>query len=198
MISISSDWLPELGQFVDLRDWTLQGQGEGSLALARQANDGFELTTLVDLSDLNVRRDGQLIWEEPRLHAELTASGIAEGYQPRQLQSCLLKMVGAHDQLEAELLEPVDLRAENYSCVARVQGNGPLAAWAGRMRPWLSAVPRELSGDAYLKAKLAVGPGRVQVMESEGSVAQLQVRGDSLLIDEPRVEFSGGLLVGCQ
>lgn len=184
----------ELGQFVDFGQWEFHGQGEGDLTFARQANEGFEATATIQLTDLKIAQAGQIIWAEPRLQAEITTGGMAVGLEPQQLTSGLLTMHGVSDQLEVELLEPVAWKAENSSYQLRVQGNGPLASWAGRLRPWVSTVPAEMSGEAFVKATLQIAPGRVHVLESEGSVAQLRVRSETLSIDEQRVQFNGDCL----
>ena len=184
----------ELGQFVDLGDWELQGRGEGVVSLSRGANEEFAATASLSLTDLHVDKAGKSLWAEPRLQAELKASGSVAGWELQRLATANLHLHGAGDQLEIELLEPAELKEENSSYKMRVQGNGPLASWAGRLRPWAATVPAEMSGDAYVKATLQVSAGRVHVLESEGSVAQLRVRGETLLIDEPRVQFAGDCL----
>jgi hypothetical protein len=48
-----------------------------------------------------------------------------------------------------------------------------------------------LEGEAQIDARLFVSRERIEVLASTGSVTQLRVAQDGLLIDEPRVEFSG-------
>ena len=73
----------------------------------------------------------------------------------------------------------------------KVEGNGPLASWAGRLRPWVDGVPEQLEGEAHLQATLVATDDYAHVIESAGSVSQLQIRKGAMIVDEPRVEFTG-------
>ncbi len=189
----------ELSQFVDLESWQLRGLGEGTFTLTRQANQPltrqanqqFSATANVDLTDLHVAEAGRIVWTEPKLQIELNATGAEQDLTPRAITTGKIELRGPRDHFEAELLEPVDLNAAQQSWLVQVDGNGPLALWAGRLRPWVAAVPERVEGDAHLRAKLRVAGDAVHVIESEGSVVQLRVEGKALAIDEPRVEFAG-------
>ncbi len=181
----------ELSQFVDLDDWQFRGKGEGTLSLTREQNDRFDAFANLLLTDLNVWQEGQLLWAESRLNVEAKAQGTATDFLPKQVVTSSIKLRGAGDVLEVELLEPVALGAAEPTYKVRVQGNGPLASWAGRLRPWITNVPAEIEGEAYGKATLQLAPAMVHVLESEGSIAQLRVRSGTLMIDEPRVQFAG-------
>jgi hypothetical protein len=181
----------ELGQFVELGAWQFQGRGEGTVALTPGVDRQFQSLAEVKLTELNVVQSGKLIWTEPQLEVELRAAGEAVDFTPRQIASATLKLRGARDTFDAELLEPVAAIDGTQPCKLRVEGNGPLASWAGRLRPWVAGVPEQLEGEAHLQATLTVARNFVEVNESAGSVAQLRIRHDAMAVDEPRVEFSG-------
>ena len=181
----------EMGQFVDLGAWQFQGRGEGTLELRTAAGDQLNATAQVKLTELNVSQDKQLIWTEPKLEIELQGAGETVELAPRQIASAAIKLRGARDSLDAELLQPVVVGENSRPWKIKVEGNGPLASWAGRLRPWVEGVPQQLEGEAHLQATVVATGDSVHVVESAGSVAQLRVRKDGMVVDEPRVEFSG-------
>ncbi|MEM8946280.1 MAG: hypothetical protein AAGD11_13990 [Planctomycetota bacterium] len=185
----------ELGQFIDLQSWQLRGLGEGEFSIARKPSDQFEATANLQLTDLRVADAGREVWTEPKLAIECSANGIEKNLQPTALTSGSLQLRGPRDQLEATLLEPVQLTDPAQAAQLQVSGNGPLELWIDRLRPWLASAPRQLAGEASLQAQVRLSSDQVQVVESNGSVVQLRVQASGLSIDEPRVEFSGDGLI---
>lgn len=181
----------EVGQFVDLGAWQFQGRGEGTLALRPGVGDQFNANALVKLTELNVAQDNKLIWTEPQFEVELHAAGEATNLTPRQIATATIKLRGARDTFDAELLQPVVIGDDSQPWKLKVEGNGPLASWAGRLRPWVDGVPEQLEGEAHLQATIVASGDFVHVVEATGSVAQLRIRKDAMVVDEPRVEFTG-------
>ncbi len=181
----------ELSQFIDLQSWQLRGLGEGTFVVTRQANQQFIATANIDLTDLLVAEAGRVVWTEPKLKVELSATGTEQEFSPRAIATGKIELRGPRDHFEAELLEAVDLRASQQPWRMQVEGNGPLALWASRLRPWVAAMPERVEGDAHLRAQLKVAGETVHVIESSGSVVGLRVEGDGFSVDEPRVEFMG-------
>jgi len=181
----------ELGQFVDLQSWQLRGLGEGTFTITRQVNQQFVAAANVELTDLHVAEAGRIVWTEPKLQLKLNATGAELDLTPRAIATAKIELRGPRDHFEAKLLEAVSLNAAQQSWRVQVEGNGPLALWAARLRPWVAAMPERVEGDAHLRAKLQVTGDAVQVIESQGTVVGLRVVGDRLAIDEPRVEFAG-------
>lgn len=183
----------EMGQFVELGTWQFQGRGEGTLALRPGAGDQFNANAQVKLTELNVTQDDKLVWTEPQLEIELQGTGQAVDLKPRQIDSAAVKLRGARDNFHVELLRPVVVDDSSQPWKLKVEGNGPLASWAGRLRPWIDGVPEQLEGDAHLQATVVAAGDYVHVVESAGSVAQLRIRKNAMVMDEPRVEFTGDL-----
>ena len=181
----------ELAKFVDMEGWKFQGRGEGELSYVPGSNDQFQASTEVKLTELNVTQLEKLVWAEPKLQVSATASGSVVDFAPKQLTSAELHLFGARDRLDAELLQAVSLDQGAEPWKIAVEATGPLASWAGRLRPWIDAVPEQLEGEARLQATALASGGYVELLDSSGSVANLQVRNGSMLIDEPRVEFAG-------
>ena len=101
--------------------------------------------------------------QSPRLNVELFSQGTANGFDVNQLETGSIKLQGASDRLQLELLEPMTLGLDEPTYKLRVEGNGPLNSWAGRLRPWLDSFPRELAGEAYLKAIVDVNGEAIHV-----------------------------------
>jgi|GEM_PF-2113617 len=181
----------DLGQFVDLEAWQLRGLGEGNFKLARQPDEQFLAGASIDLTDLQVAERGQPLWSEPKLKVRWQATGAERNFTPTLLTTSTLDVHGSREALRVELLQPVDLRGQQQIWNLQVEGNGPLASWAVRLRPWFAAIPRRLEGDAHVRAKLQVADEAIQVTEATGNVVQLRVENDRLTVDEPRVEFTG-------
>lgn len=181
----------ELGQFIDLGAWDFQGRGEGNLAIVPGTDRKFEALADVKLTELNIGESGKLVWTEPQLAIEVRATGDAVNLQPQQIATASLSLRGARDTFDLGLLEPVATANAWQPWKLRIEGKGPLASWAGRLRPWVAGVPDQLEGEAHLQAKLIAARDQVEILESSGSVTQLRVRHGAMAIDEPRVEFSG-------
>ncbi len=184
----------ELGQFVNLQAWQLRGRGEGNLSASIEANQLFEANAALQLTALDVARGGKSIWVEPRLQVDLFAKGTVEDFSPRQIDSGTLKMHGAHDSFDAKLLAPVTFTALDKSAwKVKLSGNGPLASWAGRLRPWVSGIPRQLEGAAQFNATLTAGNSLVEVANLSAKFTPLQIRHREFVVDEPQIELSGDL-----
>ena len=181
----------ELRKFVDLEDWQFQGRGEGALALTPGADESFRGKATLKLTELNVARQRQLIWAEPKLEISLTATGTADDLQPSEIDTAKLVLRGARDHLNGELLQPVDLGNQDAPWNFMVELTGPLASWAGRVRPWVDGIPTQVEGEAQLNAKVVMAPDYVQLVESAGRITNLQLREQSMTVNEPRVEFVG-------
>lgn len=186
-----ADLAAELGQFVDLSAWQLVGTGEGDFTLRHTGPEGFVVTAGLDLRGVDVRRGGQPVWVDPQLRLELQASGERDGASPRRISTATAFMRGPRDQLSAELLEAIELAAPQRQWLVKVSGAGPLDSWAGRLRPWVAAVPDELSGQATVSAQVRAGEGIVEVVESNVAVDDLRTRIGASAIIEPRLEASG-------
>lgn len=184
----------ELSQFVDMQNWQLRGLGEGTFTVARQSNQQFAAQANIALTDLHVTDGARQVWVEPKLQVDLQATGTEQDFAPRAIATGKIHVRGPRDQLQLDLLEPVDLGVSQKSWQLQVDGNGPLALWAARLRPWVATMPERLEGDAHVQARVQLAADRIAVMESKGSIVKLRVQSDTMAVDEPRVEFAGDAL----
>ena len=181
----------QLGEIIDLSAWQLHGTGKGEFTLRNTGVDTFVATAGLDLANIDVQRAGKVVWVDPELRMELQAGGRRQGLRPQRFDTATAFMRGQRDQLSVELAEPIDLAAADRDWLIKVTGNGPLDSWAGRLRPWVAAVPDELSGQSTVSALVRAREGLVHVTESKLAVDDLRTRVGTKQIIEPRVEMAG-------
>jgi hypothetical protein len=181
----------QLGQFVDLSAWQLHGTGKGKFSWRDTGPDKFAASADLDLLRIDVRRDRRVVWVDPKLHIELQSNGARHGDRAARLDAATILMRGTRDTVEAELLGPVDLAAASRDWFIRFKGDGPLDSWAGRLRPWVAAVPDELAGQSTVSARLRLSDGLVELEESQLSIRDFRTRLGQTEIVEPRIEAGG-------
>ncbi len=141
-------------------------------------------TASVQLRGANDSLELQLI--EP---VEIVSWGLGVGGRE-------LELVGSREARGASyfpLTPNPQLPTPNFPTVwpIRVEANGPLDVWAGRIRPWTSALPDELRGNAVLTAIMRVGPELVDVSEMQLQVTRLHAQSGSYVVDEPQLQLTG-------
>ncbi|MCA9234762.1 MAG: hypothetical protein KDA44_04800 [Planctomycetales bacterium] len=181
----------DLGQFVDLSEWQLAGAGNGEF-IVRDLGDGeFETKFSANLTGVQVSRDGRMLYADQQVQLEGEATGRRAGVQLQQLAAAKATLRGPSETLEATLLSPADFTAEPQWNV-QLAGNGPMAAWMGRLRPWFE-FPGELSGQASIGGSLRFGPAGLEVSGLQLTVNRMQGQVAGVVVSEPRVEASGDL-----
>lgn len=180
----------ELGQFLELQGLTCQGTAAGNLTLTASEGDAFAADADITLTQFAALRGKEAIWEEPQLNVKLNAVGSAAQLTPKSISTGKVELRGARDQATLTLTAPVDL-SDLRACSVAISGMGPLDSWAGRLRPWVANIPKEITGDATFSANASLAAGNVKLSYLKGTVNQLRVRDGAVSIDEPHVEFSG-------
>jgi hypothetical protein len=181
----------QLGQFVDLSTWKLHGSGDGKFSWRDAGANRFAASAVLNLKQIDVQRDGKVVWRDPELRLDVQADGSHQNFKPQRLETGTLTMRGPTDTLTAELLAPVELADFNKVWTLKVEGNGPLELWAGRLRPWIAGVPEQLAGQATMSAQLRARQGLIEVTGSKLSVLNLQTKLGATPIVENRVEAVG-------
>jgi translocation and assembly module TamB len=181
----------QLGQFVDLSAWRLRGTGEGQFSWRDTGDSRFAASAELDLKQIDVQRDGKVVWQDPEVRVEAQANGNREGLSPKRFDVATVTVRGPGDTLTAELLEPIDLTDLNHAWSIRLTGNGPLERWAGRVRPWVAGVPEQLAGQATLAAQLRARTGFVHVTQSDLDVTDFRAQVGATTIIEPRMKSTG-------
>ena len=189
----------ELGQFQDLSAWKLQGTGAGKFSLRDTGADRFAVSAELDLEQIDVQREGKVVWNDPQVRVEIQAAGSRLDYKPQRIDTASLMMRGPADTLSAELLEPLGMVDDDSSwfpklrgdCYLKINGNGPLEQWAGRLRPWVANVPEQLAGQSTISAQLRAAPGLLQVDQSTISVQNFAAKVGQTQINEQGIEAAG-------
>ncbi len=185
------DLASQLGQFVDLSAWQLRGTGQGTFSWRDTGADKFAASASLDCTNIDVRKDGRVVWVDPQLRVEAQSNGLRVGARPVRFEAATALMRGPSDSLELELLEPVDLAAADRNWFLRVKGDGPLDSWAGRLRPWVAAVPDELSGQSTVNARVRLAGGLVEFTQSQVSINDFRTRLAGKELIELRIEAGG-------
>ncbi|WP_428306836.1 hypothetical protein [Lacipirellula sp.] len=181
----------ELGQFQDLSAWQLQGTGSGKFSIRDTGADRFAAGAELDLQQIDVRRAGKVVWNDPQVRVEIQADGSRLQYQPQRIDKATLSVIGPDDRLAAELLEPINLADANRSWFVKISGNGPLERWAGRLRPWVAGVPEQLAGQSTIDAQLRAAPGLLQVDQSQFNVKEFAAQVGTTRIVEQEIQAAG-------
>ncbi len=181
----------ELGQFQDLSAWKLQGTGAGKFSLRDTGADRFAVSAELDLQQIDVQREGKVVWNDPQVRVEIQTAGSRIGFEPQRIETATVMMRGPADTLSAELLEPINFVDANRSWFLKINGNGPLEQWAGRLRPWVAGVPEQLAGQSTITAQLRAAPGMLQVDQSKISVQNFAAKVGQTQINEQGIEAAG-------
>jgi hypothetical protein len=189
----------ELGQFQDLSAWKLQGTGAGKFSLRDTGADRFAVSAELDLEQIDVQREGKVVWNDPQVRVEIQAAGSRRDYKPQRIETASVMMRGPADTLSAELLEPLAMVDDDDSwlpqlrgeCYLKINGNGPLEQWTGRLRPWVANVPEQLAGQSTISAQLRAAPGLLQVDQSTISVQNFAAKVGQTQINEQGIEAAG-------
>ncbi|MBL9161994.1 MAG: hypothetical protein JNL18_04545 [Planctomycetaceae bacterium] len=189
----------ELGQFQDLSAWKLQGTGAGKFSLRDTGVDRFAVSAELDLQQIDVQREGKPVWNDPQVRVEIQAAGSRLEFKPQRIETASLMMRGPADTLSVELLEPLAVIDDesswlpqlNGECYLKLNGNGPLEQWAGRLRPWVNGVPEQLAGQSTISAQLRAAPGLLQVDQSKISIQNFAAKVGATQIVEAGIEAAG-------
>jgi hypothetical protein len=180
----------QLGQFVDLSAWRLHGAGDGQFSWRDTGPERFAASAKLNLRDIDVQREGKVVWQDPQLEVAFDSSGDRSGMKPQRVEAASFTMKGPADTLAVELLEPANLADFNHAWNLELTGNGPLELWAGRLRPWIAGIP-ELAGQSTLTAQVRLREGLVHVSESKLSVKDLRAQIGATTIIENGLEAAG-------
>ncbi len=151
----------QLQEFIELG--SVQAAGTLSARLAWKQGDGQRVkvqgTGLVENFDLATQAIGR--WREPRLAITFTAEGESADGQVARVHSAHLELASRTDQLDLQLLEPVDSPGLDALWVIGCQATGQWSSWFARLRPLLPAgIAGEASAvagpmDAHLTARIS-------------------------------------------
>lgn len=183
----------QLGQFVDLGDWTLQGTGAADFNWGTTAPGQFTAKLNGDLTQLQVTHAGHDLFREPKLQLEGTVIGDrpAESPYPTRLASGEFSLRSDSDELQASLVSPVDLTVANWSCPVTANLSGNIASWLLRLRPFMNTDQWTVEGTIAGELAANVGPTAIRVSKGDLKLTNLRAASPDWLIIEPQVALAG-------
>ena len=179
----------QLGQFVDLGDWQLGGEGWTYFNLRRKESGDFDVDGEFQIEKLTLGTPGEGQWVEENLIGSLAVTGHAEGQTLHQVATGMLKVESGSDAGSLKLLRPVAGATTADAWPIELQVRGQLATWVARIEAWTGPLAGwDIAGVADVAAQITASTGRVQVDSARATLRQLRVAGGGLVIDEPSVE----------
>jgi translocation and assembly module TamB len=186
----------QLGQFVDLNGMHLAGTGTAQVAWQQTDGDKFNATASSDLSQLQVSLISGAVWTEPQLTLRAEASGLVDpiNHRPSRVNAAQLQINGQGDQLDAQLTSPVALTAVSdgqATWPVAIRSTGSIARWLTRARPFVTADPWKIDGNAELTANVRVSGSVFEAANTKVVVTDLRATSADWNINESRVEIAG-------
>ncbi|MCA9238854.1 MAG: hypothetical protein KDA37_01585 [Planctomycetales bacterium] len=191
----------QLGQWLDLRDWRLSGEGNAEVRVQSTAADRRSGTLVASLSKVAVAHQGVILLQEE----SLTASGSGEGqFDPATarltaLSAARIGVESGDDKLIATLAQPMRLDAPQPRFTTELHGD--VTSWQNRARVALAPVlgvnflrDYRAAGKIDLTASGSVGQQVVQLSGVSLHVVDLAIDGGNLAIREPKVDVTGDFL----
>jgi hypothetical protein len=179
----------QLGQFIDLGEIEMAGNGWAQLNWQSSDGNQFEADAELQLRDFQLVLPERLPWREPNLLAFLSADGSTDFAADTQLQRASLQVQAGAERLDAELTQPVlDLRGGGNWPV-KLTASGRLESWPGRLATWVPVGNMRVAGKYGLTAEVTGSADGVHVRQGLLTAEQLRFASDQIALDEPRVEL---------
>ncbi|MFO0804260.1 MAG: hypothetical protein U0791_14200 [Gemmataceae bacterium] len=184
-----------LGEFVDLRGITLDGEGSATLIASRTPQGDLKADAGLELKQFTFSDGGSHGIHEPQLSLKASLSGSWPHGGAVRLEAGTLTITAGSDSAELKLLEAVpDARKpEGGTLSANVKGE--LGRWMNRVRGFVR-IPN------YTFGGQTVATGTVRFSKPHTSIEKLTVgidravfRGAGLNLDEPRLDASADLSI---
>jgi hypothetical protein len=180
----------QLGQFVDFGEWRLTGKGNARFHATRDEQAAFEATAQLVVDNFELAGPDREAWTESHLVLDAEATGRASEGSLSQLATARLGILAGEDQLEVDLLKPVELGDDAvWPARARVQGDA--RRWLTRGRPWFELAGIAIDGACDVTAQASYSSKGIEVQQFQGSVRDLAIIGAGMNIREPEVRVAG-------
>jgi hypothetical protein len=179
----------QLGQFVDLSDVQLAGEGSAHLNWQRSENGQFKTTADLNLQQFRLTMPQWQPWVEEHLRVVMSANGRTDFGSDNQLQAASLEIITGSDRLQAQLTESVaDFRNGTWPVSLQMQGR--VAAWPSRLRTWISSQQWQAGGNYQLSAQAIGSADAIEVAQAALTLTQFELQTPQLNVHEPRIELA--------
>ena len=180
----------QLGQFVDLGELRLAGDGSANFNWQRREQYDFQADGRLQVGNFELATTDRPSWTEQSLIVTLSASGQTDLSGDTRLTAATARFDAGTDWLQARLTQPVlDFHAGGDWPV-EVRSQGQLAGWEPRLAPWLAIGDYSLAGFYDLVGQASASAGAIRVREVRLAVQQLHLQGPDVNVIEPRSEIA--------
>ncbi len=180
----------QLGQFVDLGDLQLAGEGSGSLNWKRTPKEQFHADAGLQVNDFQLTAAERKPWRERSVAVSLSAEGRTGPGKNTRLDAAELTVETATDRLSAALTGTVADLSDGGSWPVRLGASGELGNWPARLAPWLGTDDWRLDGRYDLQIEATVSGGAVELRLLKLESEPLLAASKTFNADEPRLRAS--------
>jgi hypothetical protein len=180
-----------LGQFVEMGDYQLAGQGRIESSWKRNAQQQFDASSTIELRNFQVVFSGQRPWQEPSLTTTLSARGKTD-FSPQNtaIDVASLALQAGQDQFHAQLLKPVRNLTDGGVWPLRVVANGQMATWLSRAAAFAPLTGYKAGGTCALEAQITASLASIEIAGAKIHAEQLAVVSPSFNLNEPELDLT--------
>jgi hypothetical protein len=180
----------QLGQFVDLGKVQLAGRGLGDLHWKRTPQQQFDADAEIRLTNFQVGLPNQPAWREDDLVATFAAKGQTNLDVDTRIDSASVSVKSQTDQIDVRLMQPVKDLRNGGAWPVRVQAQGQLQNWPGRLAAWVPTKDCRLTGAYTLAVDGTMAKESVELRQIGLAAAPMIVASPWVNINEPRVDVA--------
>ncbi|MEX0711516.1 MAG: hypothetical protein WD278_04160, partial [Pirellulales bacterium] len=179
----------ELGRFVDLGGFRMDGDGTTDLTWKRGADGTFEADAKVRIDQVEIGAGDSPGMIERELALTASAAGKLEGFSLKRVGRAELLLTAGDDRLSARLAQPVAEAGSSWPLELALKGD--LARWHSRL-PRLG-LPDEvtLAGHAELVVDADCSSKAIEARKIDLAIRNFRCLGGGLAIDEPFAHVTG-------
>lgn len=175
----------EIGRFVDLGDWKMAGKLDGNFSWTSDPQQQLVGDGQFVLRDFEL--SGDRPWREQQLNLEASVKAAVADNAISRLDSAQLNLVSNNDKLEVKLMQAVDRPGAKSTWPLRIVGQGDLATWLPRLRPFFDVGQLEAAGKLHLETTAAVTMQNLQTRPLKLELTNVKMQAPGFDVDEPLV-----------
>ncbi len=177
----------DLGQFVDLGEMQMAGEGWGNINWKRSPQRQFDADGEIRLHNFELGLPNRPAWREDDLVALLSAKGQTDFGQQTRIDAATVSIKSGTDQIDVRLLQPVGSLQDGGTWPLRIQAQGQLQSWPGRLAAWLPAKDCRFTGNYNLDVVGTASTQSVDLRQVKLTAGPLVVASPWLNVNEPQV-----------
>lgn len=180
----------ELGQFLDLKQVQLAGDGWTHIDWKRQKDGRFQADGEFQVREFRLATPGRRPWSEEHLLMFFSLVGQADKQCLKLVEKANLKLQSKPDELVMDLRRPIDNFTSTGAWPVQLKAKGELATWLARLEPWLGDLPGwDLEGAAEIEGTAEASLDRLVIEDARCVCKPLKIASPRLRVNEPRAEL---------